>query len=84
MNLILHLTPETEAKLVEYAATTGKAPEELALRALEEQLAISAQPPSAISADEWVADIGAWAAGHRSRSGDANDSRESIYAGCGE
>jgi hypothetical protein len=34
MNLILHLPPETEAKLKEQTALTGQAPEELALRAL--------------------------------------------------
>jgi hypothetical protein len=84
MNLILHLPPETEAKLKEQAAATGKAPEEFVLRALEEQLANSAQSPSALSADEWVADIRSWAEDHRHRSGDADDSRDSIYAGRGE
>jgi hypothetical protein len=84
MNLVLHLPPETEAKLIEQATATGTAPEELALRALEEQLAMSPQSPSAISADEWVADVRAWAAKHRYLSGDADDSRESIYAGRGE
>jgi hypothetical protein len=84
MNLVLHLPPETEAKLIEQAAVTGTAPEELVLRALEEQLAMSAQSPSAISAEEWVADVRAWAAKHRYLLGDADDSRESIYAGRGE
>jgi hypothetical protein len=84
MNLILHLPPETEAKLKEQAAATGQAPEELALRALEEQLASAAQSPSALSADDWVADIRAWAESHRHLPGDADDSRETIYAGRGE
>ena len=84
MNLILHLPPETEAKLKEQAAATGRAPEELALQALEEQLAVSGQPLVTLSADEWIADIRAWAQSHRSLPHDADDSRESIYAGRGE
>ncbi len=34
MSLTLHLTPETEAKLRDQAAFSGKKPEELALEAL--------------------------------------------------
>jgi len=84
VNLILHLPPETAAKLQEQAAATGKAPEELALRALEEQLAISPQSPSAMSAEEWIADMLAWAESHQRLPIEADDSRESIYAGRGE
>jgi len=83
MNLILHLSPETTAKLQEQAAATGNAPEELALRALEEQLAVSAQAPSPTSAADWIADMRAWAESYRRLPIDAHDSRESIYAGRG-
>jgi hypothetical protein len=84
MSLILHLPPETEAKLKEQAAATGQAPEELALRVLEEQLVTPAQTALPASADEWIADIRAWAESHRRLPRDADDSRESIYAGRGE
>jgi len=84
MSLILHLPPETEAKLKEQAAAIGQAPEELALRVLEEQLTIAGHSSQHLSADEWIADIRAWAERHRNLPTDADDSRESIYAGRGE
>ncbi len=84
MNLILHLPPETETKLNEQSALTGETPEQLALRALEEQLGVSIERSSNLSADEWIADIKAWAASHRRLPREADDSRESIYAGRGE
>ena len=84
MNLILRLSSDIEAKLREQAAITGQSPEELALQALEEQLAASTQLPAGISADEWVADIRSWAESHRHLPREADDRRESIYAGRGE
>ena len=91
MNLILHLRPETEAKLKEQAAAGGKSPEELALIALEERLAAGfGQPAEAqtsqdpISAEEWMADFRKWAESHRRLEHEADDSRESIYVGRGE
>jgi hypothetical protein len=84
MTIVLNLPPEIEAKLREQSARTGRVPEELALRALEEQLVSDEQPAAAISAEEWVADICAWAKGHRHLPHDADDSRESFYAGRGE
>ena len=44
MNLVLHLTPETEVRLRQAAADTGKAPEALALEALDEKLSSEAGP----------------------------------------
>ena len=90
MNLILHLPPETEAKLNAQAAAVGKAPEELALIALEERLAAGFDPadgatqPTPISHEEWIADIRQWAESHRRLEHPADDSRESIYFGRGE
>ena len=81
MNLVLTLTPEIEAKLHEQSILTGKIPEELALGALEEQLAVASQPAPGLSADEWVADLRAWAASHRHLPFNIDDGRESIYAG---
>ncbi len=83
MNLTPHLPPETAAKLQEQATAIGKAPEESALRALEEQLAIEPQSPSAMSAEELIAEMRAWAESHRRLPIEADDSRESIYAGRG-
>ncbi len=84
MNLVLNLSPEMEAKLRERSARTGEVPEEVALRASEDQLVAEDQPAPDITAEEWVADIRAWANGHRRLLHDADDSRESFCAGRGE
>lgn len=54
---MLHLSPETEARLLQQAVLIGKLPEELAMKVLEEQLAVEtpfaeSQPPQ-----QWVADF---------------------------
>ena len=82
MNLILHLPTESEAKLKEQAAATGQSPEQLALQALKEQLSI--QLLLALSAEERIADVRVWGASHPRLPRDADDSRESIYAGLGK
>jgi hypothetical protein len=92
MNLILHLPPETEALLKEQAVASGKAPEEVALRALQAQLGESARRskrrsrPSrkTLTPEEWIADIRNWSESHQHGVTNADDSRESIYDGCGE
>ena len=84
MNLILHLTPEIEAKLRQQAAATGQALEDIALQAIEEQLVESEQPVSQVAAEQWVANLRAWAASHSPLPIEADDSRESIYSGRGE
>ena len=84
MNLVLRLSPEIEAKLIEQSAITGRLPEEVALHALEEQLLVPELQEAELSAEEWVADIRAWARSHRHLPIEADDSRESIYAGRGE
>jgi hypothetical protein len=57
MNLTIPLSPETEAKLREQAALTGKGLEELAVQALEEQLAIGPAPTAPRSPEQWVEDF---------------------------
>ena len=57
MNLVLHLSPETEAKLLRQAVLAGKRPEELAMNALEEQLAAEGPVMEAQTAQQWVADF---------------------------
>jgi hypothetical protein len=53
-------------------------------KALEEQLDAAPNAEAAIPPEEWVADFRAWAAGHRHLPQEADDSRESIFAGRGE
>lgn len=84
MNLTLHLSPELEAKLMEQATAKGMAPEQVALQALEEQLEAVPPASASMSPEQWVADIRAWATSHRLLPHEADDSRETIYAGRGE
>lgn len=81
MSLLLHLPPELEAKLGEQAKAAGKALEEVALQLIQDQL--GSEPPTepSLSAEEWVTDIRGWALKHRVLDTEADDSRESIYAG---
>lgn len=84
MNLTLHLSSELAAKVREQAEALGKAPEEVVLQALAEQLETQTLSTAGLSAEQWIADIRGWATSHRSLSREADDSRESIYAGRGE
>jgi hypothetical protein len=92
MNLILHLPPETEALLKSQAEATGKAPEEFALSALQAQLREATGRPKQrsrrtrqkLTPEEWIADIRKWSESHDHGVVNADDSRESIYDGCGE
>ncbi|QDV81054.1 hypothetical protein [Botrimarina mediterranea] len=84
MDLLLNLPPALEALLAERAKSSGKAPEDIALRVLEEQLVDESLASASLPADEWVADIRSWADSHRKLEHEADDSRESIYAGRGE
>jgi hypothetical protein len=70
MNLILNLSPETEAKLLEQAALSGQSPEELAARVLEEQLSDIVDPANTLTPEEWAADIKKCAESHRRLSHD--------------
>ena len=84
MTIILNLSPETEARLLQQAASTGKRPDELALHVLEEKLATDPAVPQVQTPQQWVADFRRWAESHRRLPIEADDSRESIYAGRGE
>jgi predicted DNA-binding protein len=85
MNLTLTLTPETEARLKEQAARVGKAPESVALEALEEKLSIEEPPAATLPPDEWRARFNALLASlPRTEATFVDDSRESIYDGRGE
>ncbi|HEY2840380.1 MAG TPA: hypothetical protein VGJ26_14585 [Pirellulales bacterium] len=85
MNLILHLTPETEARLKKQATLTGRSPEELALEALQERLASDVLPQESLSASSRIAQFREWLSEHPESSvARLDDSRESIYDGRGE
>jgi hypothetical protein len=85
MNLILHLTPETEAWLKEQANLTGRSPEDLALEALQEKVAYESEPGTALSPSSRLAEFRAWLSSHpASTARILDDSRESIYDGRGE
>jgi predicted transcriptional regulator len=79
MNLILHLPPETEQRLDEQARALAKAPEVLALEALNDKPSEARTEERAVSVDEWFRELDAWVSGHESRNPWVDDSRESIY-----
>jgi len=78
MGVILNLAPEIERRLREKAAQEGQSLEDYLRRLAEESLGAE-PPPSRPSADEWEAELRAWAASHPTLSTIADDSRESIY-----
>ena len=79
MNLTLHLPPDIEAKLRAQAEATGKAPEDIAVAALQEELSATDAAPPTLPLEQWLRDFDAWVADHQSRNPRVDDSRESIY-----
>ena len=79
MNLILHLPPDTEAKLNEKARVLGKPPEAVALEALNDRLSEDVVAQPLLPPDEWLRQFDAWVVSHPSRNPRVDDSRESIY-----
>lgn len=79
MNLILNISPETEIRLREYVAATGKQPEQLALEALQDKLAADETSTGSLSTDEWLRQFDAWVGTLTSHNPNVDDSRESIY-----
>jgi plasmid stability protein len=85
MTLTLSFPPETEAKLRDRAAASGKDVETIVREAVDEKLAAEATTPGPTeSAEEWVARFKAWVESHPPVTHFVDDSRESIYAGRGE
>lgn len=85
MNLVLQLTPATEAKLRAQASREGRQPEAIALEALEERLDLPAERPGgALTPDEWARKVRSVAAALPHGNPNADFSRESIYEGRGE
>lgn len=85
MNLTLHLTPDTEAKLKEQASITGRSLEELALEALQEKLAVGTEADETLPPASRLAEFQEWLASRPASSARfVDDSRESICDGRGE
>lgn len=88
MVLQISISSETEARLRRQASATGKDLASLVVEAVEEKLAASDTTSednhSALSADQWLTEFRQWVASHSPLPYEADDSRESIYAGRGE
>jgi hypothetical protein len=84
MNLLLHLKPETEAKLREQATLTGRSVENLALEALEEKLSAGPEPGEALPLSAELAEFRDWLVSMPGGNPEADFSRESIYGNRGE
>jgi hypothetical protein len=85
VNLTLHLTADTEARLRQQAALAGKSLEALALEALEAKLEEGDDPSVMLAADTWNAKFDEFLANlPRTAATFVDDSRESIYEGRGE
>ena len=84
MTLHLPLSAETEAKLRERAAASGKDVVEIVAEAIEEKLAADPDENGDLAPERWITEWNAWAANHRTLDSVADDGRESIYAGRGE
>lgn len=86
MTIHINLPPETEAELRERAAAVGKDLASFVREAVEEKLAEPGEGAegtgrASLTADQWIAELRAWAASHRRLNHFVDDSRESIYAG---
>lgn len=85
MNLVLQLSPDTEAKLRDHAARSGKDPESLALEALEEKLTDGEPPSAMLPPDQWRAKFASFLASlPQTKAAVVDVRRETIYEGRGE
>lgn len=89
MTVKLALSSEAESRLREQAAAAGKDLASFVLEAVEEKLAVATDASSdngheELSKDQWITRFRRWAASHRALPYEADDSRDSIYAGRGE
>ena len=83
MNIKLKVNAEVERKLQEAAALNALTVEAYIQRLVEQTVA----PPPIVNRmprKQWVAEFRAWIASHKPLPHEADDSRESIYAGRGE
>lgn len=87
MTITLSLSAETESRLRDRAAATGKDVPTLIREAVEEKLSPEGghtESPSDMAYDRWKITFGQWVDSHRPVRHVVDDSRESIYGGRGE
>jgi hypothetical protein len=83
------IQPAVLTRLAAHAQRTGKTVNDLLEEMLDEREGATQQPEErssveAVTPDEWSRALRAWAASHPVRTVIADDSRESVYEGCGE
>ncbi len=84
MTLTIDLPPELEARLIELAAKAGQAPSDYAREALRDSLSTVGGDLLPKRAEDRVAALRSWAESLKPIGHWVDDSRESIYEGCGE
>lgn len=89
MTLRIELSEQSEARLREYAKAAGKDLLAVVTEAINEKAAAleeegGGEVRPVRNAEEWIAELRAWAASHPRIDAVVDDSRESIYAGRGE
>jgi len=90
MTVTIDLPPETEAKLREQAESKGARLEDYLGELAQQWATVNGTPPAPVSPVEEktpaqrVAEWLAWVDSHSHITAIADDSRESIYEGCGE
>ena len=75
------ISEEAERQLRQRATARGSTLEEYARTVLEREAAVPVANPAA---EAWIAEWRAWAASHPRSEHFVDDSRDSIYEGCGE
>lgn len=88
-NAMIQVSPESQSFLDRLVASgqfkSREAAVEEAIHRLRDELQAGDESEvSSLSADEWCERFEAWSARHRELTHEADDSRESIYAGRGE
>jgi hypothetical protein len=86
MSVTVQLPAETETKLRDKAAQVGKTPEAFLVELVEKAVGNNAADASSgsLTGAERAAAWRSWAASHKAKGVIADDSRDSIYQGCGE
>jgi hypothetical protein len=79
MDITLQLDADLERRLRDEAARRGQTVEQYLERLIEGSLP-TVPATAALSAEEWIAQLRAWAASHTPAPVRVDDSRESIYA----
>ena len=86
MTVKIELKPEIEIQVLAEASAQGVSVESLLAAVIESNFPTQSNLPfyERASAEEWSRSFSEWAASHPLLPNPADDSRESIYEGCGE